>query len=79
MKTNITVHVAGDLKLAPEWRQRDWMLSNEFCISVTEKTKPNADEEEREVSGARGTQAGMPSWAVTPTPGALLRSLCLGV
>lgn len=65
----ITVHVAGDLKLAPKWRKRDWMLSNEFCISVIEKTKPNYDEEEREVSGPRGTQAGTPSWAVIPTPG----------
>lgn len=58
MKKNITVHMAGDLKLALKWRKRDWMPSNEFCISVIEQTQPNYDEEGRGGSGARGTQLG---------------------
>lgn len=74
---NITAHMAGDLKLTPEWRKRDWMLSGEFCIRKhgknIKKTKANCDGE-----GDLGTGGGTPA-RPHPHPWGTWRSLCLGV
>jgi len=70
MKTNITAHMAGDLKLAPAWRKRRWVLGNDFSIRVVKKTKRNANQEEREVLGtgdpSGGAQLGCPHPCGTP-------------